>query len=184
MERSKASSISITSSTVSRESAPRSFTNDEVFEILSLATPSCLETISMTLVSISAVDAIAPPSMGSVREAPVMGANYMDTLSAIQGLTLEPVFPRRLYSVKVRLLLFLLIGALGASPQEPPRITLEKSGTFKSLVSEVGAFFGVKLSVRDAVEDKPVDLRVREAGLLQALDALCRAHGAVTYLGT
>src|SRR5215831_7373088 len=73
MDRSNASSISITSSTVSRESAPRSFTNDEVFEILSLATPSCLETISMTLVSISAADAIAPPSMGFVRGAPVNG---------------------------------------------------------------------------------------------------------------
>src|SRR5438105_5746236 len=94
MDKSKASSISITSSTVSRESAPRSLTNEEVLEILSLATPSCFETISMTLVSISAADAIAPPSMGVGRGAPVMGANYMDDISAIQALTLEAGFSR------------------------------------------------------------------------------------------
>src|SRR5689334_23989760 len=56
-----------TSSTVSSESAPRSFTKEDVLEIFSLATPSCLETISTTLVSISAADAIAPPAMGIIR---------------------------------------------------------------------------------------------------------------------
>src|SRR5947209_16615146 len=91
MERSKASSISMTSSTVSSESAPRSFTKEDVLEIFSLATPSCLETISTTLVSISAVDAIAPPALGIPTGVPVMGGDYMDTLSAFQALTLERI---------------------------------------------------------------------------------------------
>src|ERR1051325_2603113 len=45
---SNSSSNSITSSTVSSESAPRSFTNEVSGVIFSLSTPSCSATISIT----------------------------------------------------------------------------------------------------------------------------------------
>src|ERR1043165_7928106 len=78
--------------------------------------------------------------------------------------------------------LLFLVGALLASPQDPPRLTLQKSGTFRALADEISRKIEEKLKVDADLEDKTVELHVRDAGFLEALDALCRAHGAVTYL--
>jgi len=76
----------------------------------------------------------------------------------------------------------LLAAMLLGSFQDPPTITLEKSATVPAAAGEIAKRFGEKLKVDPGIDEKTIDLRVRDAGYLQALDALCRAHGGISYL--
>jgi hypothetical protein len=76
---------------------------------------------------------------------------------------------------------FLLAATLVCSFQDPPTITLEKAATVQAAAGEIAKRFGEKLKVEPEIDDKAVELKVRGAGYLQALDALCRAHGGITY---
>src|SRR5689334_13861462 len=76
------------------------------------------------------------------------------------------------------LLSALLLGAL----QDPARVTMEKSGSFRTLAGELSKAFGESIQVEKELEDKTVELKVKDAGFFQALDALCRAHGALSYV--
>jgi hypothetical protein len=67
--------------------------------------------------------------------------------------------------------------------QDPPVLTLEKTGRFHALVDELERAFGTTIPVADEVEDKEVRIAVKNAGFYEALDALCRAHGGATYFG-
>ena len=77
---------------------------------------------------------------------------------------------------------FVLAVLLLTGLQDPPKLTLEKSGTFRDLVEEVSKKFGETVKVDPAVENKTIEVRVTDAGFYQAVDALCRAHGGVSYL--
>src|SRR5262245_4454451 len=68
--------------------------------------------------------------------------------------------------------------------QDQRRITLEKSGSLQTLAGEIAAQSGERVRVDGAVDEKTVELKVRDAGLYQALDALCQAHGGATYIDT
>jgi hypothetical protein len=76
------------------------------------------------------------------------------------------------------LLSALLLGAL----QDPARVTFEKSGSCRALAEELSKAFRESVQVDKELEDKTVELKVKDAGFFQALDALCRAHGALTYV--
>jgi hypothetical protein len=77
-------------------------------------------------------------------------------------------------------LLLLLAAALG-SPQDPPKVTYEDSGEFRLLALDLERRFKGRLRFFDKIPKKDVSISVRDAGYFQALDALCRAHGEVTY---
>src|SRR5579862_4763154 len=70
----------------------------------------------------------------------------------------------------MRLAAVLALGSLFAALQEPPKLTLERSDSVQVLAKEVATFFSEK-----------VGLKIRDSGFLEALDALCRAHGDMTY---
>jgi len=74
------------------------------------------------------------------------------------------------------------LSSLLASPQDSSRITLEQTAPFRALAEELSKKSGEKVLIDSGVEDKTLELRVRDAGFYQALDALCRAHGGVTYV--
>jgi len=86
-----ASSISMTQlDRVERVGARGSFTNEEVLEIFSLATPELFGNDLNDLgLDFRRADAIDPPSMGNFTGAPVMGGDYMEAISSFQGLTLK-----------------------------------------------------------------------------------------------
>jgi hypothetical protein len=68
------------------------------------------------------------------------------------------------------------------SLQDQGRITLEKSDPLQALAKEIASQAGESVKVDGGIDGKTLDLKVRDAGLYQALDALCRAHGGATYL--
>src|SRR5882672_5399639 len=82
----------------------------------------------------------------------------------------------------MRLLMALAVPALLALPQEPSKITLEKTATVQELTAELSAAFHEKITLDPDMDDKRVPLQVRDAGLLEALDAVCRAHGGISVL--
>ncbi len=82
----------------------------------------------------------------------------------------------------MRIAAILALGPILAPLQDPPRLTLEKSIPFADAAAELGKKSGEKLAVDPAIEAKTLDLKIRDAGFFEALDALCRAHGDVTYL--
>ena len=79
----------------------------------------------------------------------------------------------------MRLLLAALLSL--PPPQEADKITLEKKGRFSVLVAELTRATGCRFKIQPGVEDKEVAVSVRDGGLFQALDALCRAHGNAGY---
>ncbi|HLY08778.1 MAG TPA: hypothetical protein VKW04_05645 [Planctomycetota bacterium] len=81
----------------------------------------------------------------------------------------------------MRLAAVLALGSLFAALQEPPKLTLERSDSVQVLAKEVATFFSEKVVVHPDVLDKKVSLKIRDSGFLEALDALCRAHGDMTY---
>lgn len=79
----------------------------------------------------------------------------------------------------MRLLFVALLAA--PPPQEAGKVTLEKKARFSTLVGDLTRATGCSFKVQPGVEDKEVAVTVRDAGLFQALDALCRAHGGAGY---
>ena len=75
----------------------------------------------------------------------------------------------------MRLLLIVLLPVL--LPQDADKVTLEKKARFSVLVAELSRASGCKFKIQEGVEDKELAVSIRGAGLFQALDALCRAHG-------
>ncbi len=76
-----------------------------------------------------------------------------------------------------------LLLILPAQEKAPVRVTLSESGSFSALVRELSTQCGVTIAIDPSVDDKQIKVSVREATVLQALDALCRAHKGATYLG-
>ncbi len=60
-------------------------------------------------------------------------------------------------------------------------VTLEKKARFSALVQELSRAAGCKLTLAPGIEDREIEVSIRGAGLYQALDALCRAHGGAGY---
>jgi len=81
--------------------------------------------------------------------------------------------------VTIRLLLVL---ALAAPVQEAGPVTLEKRERFSVLAEEISRATSCVIKVLSGVQDREVQVSLREAGLFQALDAICRAHGNAGYL--
>lgn len=82
-------------------------------------------------------------------------------------------------------LLLPLLAPLPALAQDGPgedRITLEAKGRFSAVVERFERATGCRVPLDPAVEDREVDVAVRNAGFFEALDALCRAHGDAGYL--
>jgi hypothetical protein len=81
-------------------------------------------------------------------------------------------------------LLFIALAA--PAPQEPeskdpPKITIEKTGSFKALIGTLASALSISIGMPEDVEDKEIKVSIKDAGLYEALDALCRAHGKVIY---
>lgn len=76
---------------------------------------------------------------------------------------------------------FALLIALLAAAQDPPKITIEKTGAFADLVRELASKRGTKIELHKDIEAKDITISVRDAGYFEALDALCRAHGGANY---
>lgn len=77
----------------------------------------------------------------------------------------------------MRSALLLLVWPFFLRMQDPPPVTLEQSGPLRDVVHALEASSGSQIHLMSGVDDKLVTLSVREASLLQAVDALCRAHG-------
>lgn len=79
--------------------------------------------------------------------------------------------------VRILLLVFLL-----APAQEPARIRLEHQGTLSEAAESLSAATGATIKVLDGVDPKAFGVKVESAGFFEALDAVCRAHGGVSYI--
>jgi len=80
----------------------------------------------------------------------------------------------------VRILLTLACAASFLQADSAPKITIDATGPFRDHVREIQRQSGEKFSSESPEGD--VTLRVRNAGFYEALDALCRAQGNMTYL--
>jgi hypothetical protein len=85
-------------------------------------------------------------------------------------------------SIGARLLLCAL--ALGNPPawsQEAPPVTLEKKATLQDLAAELQTRTGARLQIDSSVENKVLDLALKKVSFFEAVDQICRVHGAVRY---
>jgi len=76
----------------------------------------------------------------------------------------------------------LLVAAL-ASLQDSPTVTLDQSAPVETHLAEIQRATGGKIKVHLDEPGKAVTVKVKDASFFQALDAVCRAHGGVTYFG-
>jgi hypothetical protein len=65
--------------------------------------------------------------------------------------------------------------------KDPPKLTLKKKATLSEWVVILENTFAVQFEIDEDAENKEVEVSVRDAGYFEALDALCRAHGNITY---
>jgi len=61
--------------------------------------------------------------------------------------------------------------------QEPPRISIDRTGSFKDLASDLQSKTGEIFKIADDLDPKAITVRLQNVGFCEALDALCRAHG-------
>jgi hypothetical protein len=73
--------------------------------------------------------------------------------------------------------------ALVLSLQESGTVTLEKRAPIDILLADVEKATGARFRIEHNVDKKNIDVSIRNAGFFQALDAICRAHGGVTFSG-
>src|SRR5436190_3428437 len=66
--------------------------------------------------------------------------------------------------------------------QDHGKVTLEKSAPIDVLVAEIAKATGGNVAVDPDADRKAVRIDLKDAGFFQALDAVCRAHGGVTYV--
>ena len=69
-----------------------------------------------------------------------------------------------------------------AAAQEPGRINIERTGTLDEIAEDLKARSGATFRVDEKVDRKSFAVKVEGAGFFEALDAVCRAHGAARYL--
>jgi len=68
--------------------------------------------------------------------------------------------------------------------QDRPPITFERSGDFSALIRELEQKTSTEIQLAKGIEAKQVEVKVTQGGFYEVLDALCRAHGGVSYLDT
>jgi len=81
----------------------------------------------------------------------------------------------------MRTILILLTAGSLLHAQEPPKVTLDAKGKFSEVVRTLEKAVSCPIPAQAGVEDKEVSISLRNAGFFEAIDALCRAHGNVTY---
>jgi len=79
----------------------------------------------------------------------------------------------------IRILLAVL---LLAPAQEPEKIRLDHQGTLTEAAESLSTATDATIKVLDDVDPKSFAVKIDNAGFFEALDAVCRAHGAVAYI--
>ena len=70
-----------------------------------------------------------------------------------------------------------------SEPPRPARITIEKSGTFSSLVRELESTTHSAIRIAPGIQDREIKVGLKDVGFFEVLDALCKSHGGASYFG-
>jgi hypothetical protein len=73
-----------------------------------------------------------------------------------------------------------MLACVGVQAEDGPKITIDATASFRDHLLEIQRQSREKFSSESP--DGAVTLRVKNAGFYEALDALCRAHGNMSYL--
>jgi hypothetical protein len=79
-------------------------------------------------------------------------------------------------------LLLTLAASTPLQEEERPSFDFVASGKFSELVRKLEEKTKCRIHTNQELEDKEVSVSVKQVRFFEALDALCRAHGAVRYL--